>query len=76
MSKKYEVTVDGETEEVTTKKEVDATLKEVLADGEPHEVAVAEVVPEKEEEKVEADAKSDESEAAPSNAFGGLKVIL
>jgi hypothetical protein len=70
----YEVTVDGNTEEVGTKKEVDATLKEVLADGETHEVAVAKAEPEApaEEEAAAADKGEDEGPAG----VGGVPVVL
>jgi hypothetical protein len=40
MTKKYEVTVDGATEEVTTKKEVTELIVGAALDGGEHEVAV------------------------------------
>lgn len=69
----YEVKHDGEVEEVATKKEVDATLKEVLADGEEHTVAVAKAEPEAPaEEEAKADDKDDEGPAG----VGGIPVVL
>lgn len=68
MGKKYEVTIDGNTEEVTTKKEVTELLVEAALDGEQHEVEVDVVDPKaaSEEEAVQADSNEDNPTAVAS----------
>lgn len=73
MSKKYEVTIDGNTEEVTTKKEVTTLVTEAALDGGEHEVAV-EVVDTKAaeaEEGPEEVSNPDNPTAVSSVAEGG-----
>lgn len=60
---KYEVAVDGEVEEVTTKTAVKETVLEALADGEEHTIAVDEVDEKAKAEEEEA-AKAQESDLA------------
>jgi hypothetical protein len=73
MAKKYEVTIDGDTEEVSTKKEATELLVEAALDGDEHEVAV-EVVDTKAadaEEGPEEVSNPDNPTAVSSVADGG-----
>ena len=75
MAKEYEVSVDDSTEVVTTKKEVDAIVKDALADGETHEVAVTVVEPEATREDDAADAETTAAPAPSGMAPQGIPVI-
>lgn len=72
MAKKYEVEVDGEAQEVTTKKEVREIVEEAAFDGEEHTVSV-EVV---DESAKEDEAAAEEAPAAPADAPAGIPHYL
>jgi hypothetical protein len=68
---KFEVVVDGEVEEVSTKTEAKQTVLEALADGEEHVIAVEEV-----DEKARAEEEAAAKAAAEDIAQNGIRHYL
>lgn len=68
---KYEVEVDGQVEEVTTKTAVKETVLEALADGEEHVVQVEEV-----DEKARAEEEAAQAAREADIAENGIRHYL